>query len=44
VNYNPAAGQAEWFEVQNDTASPIDLDGWTIQFGGGVSTRSRGSW
>ena len=35
VNYNPATGKGEWFEVTNSTANPIDLGGWTIDFGGG---------
>ncbi len=35
VNYNPAFGQPEWFEVVNNTADPIDLQGWAIDFGGG---------
>ncbi len=35
VNYNPAAGQQQWFEVRNDSATPRDLQGWTIDFGGG---------
>ena len=31
---NPAAvsdANGEWFEVHNPTASPVDIDGWTIQ-------------
>ncbi len=35
VNHSPAAGQQQWFEVRNNTATPRDLQGWTIDFGGG---------
>jgi hypothetical protein len=37
MNMNPAAGvtDGQWFEVQNNTASPIDLNGWDLDFGGG---------
>jgi hypothetical protein len=38
VLYAPNAAIAttgEWFEVTNNTAAPIDLNGWTIDFGGG---------
>ena len=35
VNYNPATGEGEWFEVTNATASPVDLTGWVIDFGNG---------
>ncbi len=37
VNHNPVAGQEQWFEVQNNTAQAIDLDGWTITFAPGVT-------
>ena len=36
VNYNPAPGAAQWFEVVNNTGAVIDLAGWDIDFGGGV--------
>lgn len=36
ANISPAAAltDAQWFEIQNTTPDPIDLDGWTIEFGG----------
>ncbi len=36
VNPRPAAGltNAEWLEVTNSSAQPIDLQGWTINLGG----------
>ena len=34
INYNPATGKGQWFEVANLTANPIDLGGWKIDFGG----------
>jgi hypothetical protein len=37
VNYNPVAGKDQWFEVQNNTAQAINLAGWTLDFGGGVT-------
>ena len=36
VNYNPAPGAAQWFEVVNNTGTDFDLTGWDIDFGGGV--------
>ncbi|MBX5482867.1 MAG: lamin tail domain-containing protein [Myxococcaceae bacterium] len=35
VNFHPSATAplGEWFEVANNTSSPIDLNGWTIDFG-----------
>jgi len=38
VLYQPSAAIAttgEWFEVKNSTSLPLDLNGWTIDFGGG---------
>lgn len=37
VLYSPAAGVAagQWFEVFNNSTTPVDLQGWTIDFGGG---------
>ncbi|MBL8950630.1 MAG: lamin tail domain-containing protein, partial [Myxococcaceae bacterium] len=37
ANPRPGAGltNAEWFEVTNNTAQPIDLQNWLINFGGG---------
>lgn len=39
VMYSPAATvpAGEWFEVYNESAAPIDLNGWTIDFGGGMT-------
>ena len=37
VNYNPATGADQWFEILNITNSDIDLAGWEINFGGGVT-------
>ena len=37
VNYNPVSGADQWFEVLNTTESPIDLAGWVIDFGGGIT-------
>ncbi len=34
INYNPAAGMSQWFEIRNNTGAAIDLDGWTVDFGG----------
>jgi hypothetical protein len=38
VLFQPAAGvpAGEWFEVFNETTTPIDIGGWTIDFGGGL--------
>ncbi len=45
VMYNPApaltAGQ--WFEVFNASASPFDVSGWTIDFGGSTHTIAPGT-
>ncbi|MBX5482868.1 MAG: lamin tail domain-containing protein [Myxococcaceae bacterium] len=35
VNYNPAAGLGEWFELENRSPYPFDLGGTTIDFGNG---------
>ena len=43
VNYNPASGMGEWFELTNSTANPIDLSGWTIDFGAGNTHTISGS-
>ncbi len=40
VLYQPNAAIAatgEWFEVTNATNAPLDLNGWVIDFGGGVT-------
>jgi hypothetical protein len=37
INYNPAVGMEQWFEIQNTTAQPIDLNGWYVDFGGGIT-------
>ncbi|MDF1564176.1 MAG: lamin tail domain-containing protein [Deltaproteobacteria bacterium] len=33
-----ATGNGEWFELLNQTAEPIDIEGWTLRDGGGQST------
>lgn len=41
VMYQPNAAIAttgEWFEVLNNTATPLNLNGWTIDFGGPTHT------
>ncbi len=37
VNANPPASVAngQWIELENKTATPFDLDGWELDFGGG---------
>lgn len=34
----PAAGEAQWFEVRNLSGAPIDLQGWEIWNGASVAT------
>ncbi len=43
VNYNPATGKGEWFELSSTSTNPIDLTGWTIDFGGGVTHQISGA-
>lgn len=33
----PAAGEREWIELYNPTASPIDLTGWNVTFNNGAT-------
>ena len=37
VNANPPASvtDGQWIELENKTATPLDLDGWELDFGGG---------
>lgn len=40
VNVNPAVAGGQWVELQSQTANPIDLDGWTLDFGATTHTVS----
>ena len=37
ANYNPVTGTDQWFEVRNNTGTALDLAGWHIEFGGGLT-------
>ncbi|MFH0814871.1 MAG: lamin tail domain-containing protein, partial [Candidatus Falkowbacteria bacterium] len=39
---DPATGDKEWVEIYNNSASVIDLTGWTIEEGSGLKTKLSG--
>lgn len=43
VMYNPTLADGEWFEVTNFSSNPVDLNGWTIDFGGGQTATISGT-